>query len=259
MPDFPHRVRVTCLYRRRTAGSLDSSQSPWGPAGVQQPRNHTRTYFGSLIPNYAHLQVLIYQPSGDEVITRGRSIPFRWNGILANLHSGIDAAGLRALWDRGRPNTLSALAAEVADTAQAQGMSHLVITALAAAARRNGFNSLVAPIRPSWRDRHPLIPIDRYAYWKRSDGLPFDPWMRVHARLGASILRPEPHSLMIEASVAEWESWTGMTFPADGDYRFPFGPAPLHIEETTGGLLGAECVDIARCLIDQKSGHRPIV
>jgi hypothetical protein len=196
--------------------------------------NHTGTYFGSLIPNYAHLQVVFYEPSGDEVVARGRSIPFRWDGTLADLPTGIDAAGLRALEGEGSPNTLSALAAEVADGVRGQGVSHLVIEALASITRRNGLSSLVAPVRPSWKDRYPLIPIDQYAYWKRHDGLPFDPWMRVHARLGATILKPEPRSLMISASVTDWEAWTEMRFPADGDYTFPFGLAPLHVGDGTG-------------------------
>ena len=59
--------------------------------------NHTGTYFGSLIPAYAHLQVVIYEPNDDEVVARGRSIPFQWDGTLDDLPTGIDAAGL-LLW-----------------------------------------------------------------------------------------------------------------------------------------------------------------
>jgi hypothetical protein len=92
----------------------------------------------------------------------------------------------------------------------------------------------VAPVRPSWKDRYPLIPIDEYAQWRRDDGLPFDPWLRVHARLGATILRGEPNSLLIEAPVREWEEWTTMTFPADGDYVFPLGLAPLQVRNGIG-------------------------
>jgi GNAT superfamily N-acetyltransferase len=196
--------------------------------------NHTGQYFGSLIPNYSHLQVVIYEPGSDQVVAGGRSIPFRWDGTLADLPNGIDAAGLRALEGEGSPNTLSALAAEVADGVRGQGVSRLVIEALAGVAQKNGFGCLVAPVRPSWKDRYPLVPIHHYAHWKQHEGLPFDPWMRVHARLGARILRPEPQSLMIKASVSDWEAWTGMAYPADGDYIFPFGLAPLHIEDGDG-------------------------
>jgi hypothetical protein len=93
---------------------------------------------------------------------------------------------------------------------------------------------LVAPVRPSWKDRYPLTPIDRYASWRREDGLPFDPWLRVHARLGARILRPEPRSMEITAPTSDWEAWTQMAFPDDGEYVFPGGLAPLSVNARTG-------------------------
>jgi hypothetical protein len=51
--------------------------------------------------------------------------------------------------------------------------------------------------------------------------------MRVHARLGARIVRAEPCSLQISAPVQDWEAWTEMSFPDDGQYVFPRGLAPL--------------------------------
>jgi GNAT superfamily N-acetyltransferase len=195
---------------------------------------YSHTYFGSLIPRYADFQIVIYHPSTDRVVARGRSIPFVWDGTLADLPAGIDAVGWRALEDRRPPTALSALAAEVAPDLQGQGLSRLVLQALCDTASDNRLGPLVAPVRPSWKDRYPLIPIDHYAYWQRDDGMPFDPWMRVHSHLGATILRAEPRSLQIEGSVADWQKWTGLKFPADGDYVFPFGLAPVHIEHGIG-------------------------
>ena len=72
-----------------------------------------------------------------------------------------------------------------------------------------------------WKERCPLAPIERYVAWTREDGLPFDPWLRVHARIGGEILAPEPKSLRITGTAAEWEGWTGMAFPESGSYVFP--------------------------------------
>jgi hypothetical protein len=141
---------------------------------------------------------------------------------------------LRGVDDPGRPNVLSALAAEVAPEHQGIGLSGLLVLAMVAVARQAGLAPLVAPIRPLWKDRYPLISIERYASWKRADGLPFDPWMRLHHRLGGRALRPEPRSMHIWAPVAEWEKWTMMTFPDDGDYVFPGGLAPLAVAEGVG-------------------------
>ena len=194
--------------------------------------NDSGKYFGALVPHYAHLQILFLDRSSDEVVGRGRTIPFHWDGSLEDLPTGIDAMGLRAVDDPRPPTTLSALAAEVATDRQGEGLSPLLIQAMAETARAAGLAPLVAPVRPNWKDRYPLTPIDNYARWQRGDGLPFDPWLRVHARLGASTLRSEPHSMRIESSVGDWERWTGMTFPEDGAYVFPFGLAPLQV---TGG------------------------
>ena len=142
--------------------------------------------------------------------------------------------GCALLGETGAPTTLSALAAEVVSDRQGQGISSVVIEAMAEVARNAGLDSLVAPVRPSWKDRYPLTPIADYATWVREDGLPFDPWMRVHARLGATTLRPEPHSLQITGSVAEWQRWTGTEFPADGEHVFPGGLAPLDVRDGVG-------------------------
>ncbi|MGO9557959.1 MAG: N-acetyltransferase [Acidimicrobiales bacterium] len=196
--------------------------------------NHTASYFGALFPQHARLQVLVFDKSTERVVARGRTIPFAWDGSLEGLPTGIDAVGLRAISDARPPTALSALAAEVDLDQQRRGLSRLVIQAMATVARRAGLAPLVAPVRPSFKDRYPLTPIDRYATWTRPDGLPFDPWMRVHARLGATILRPEPRSLEIEAPVADWEGWTEMRFPEDGEYVFPSGLAPLSVRGGVG-------------------------
>ena len=54
--------------------------------------------------------------------------------------------------------------------------------------------------------------------------------MRVHERAGATVLKPEPHSLRITGTVAEWEEWTEMPFPESGEYVFPGGLSTLEID-----------------------------
>jgi hypothetical protein len=85
-------------------------------------------------------------------------------------------------------------------------------------------------VRPSWKERYPLTPIDRYVRWRRSDGQLLDPWMRVHERLGARVATPLPESMLITGTVGEWQTWTGMIFPETGDYAFPEGLATVHID-----------------------------
>ena len=191
-------------------------------------------YFGALFPRYARFQFLVWDQDAERVVARGRTIPFTWNGTLDDLPAGIDALGVRAIAEGRAPTALSALAAEVMSNEQGRGISRLVITSMADIARAAGLHSLVAPVRPLWKDRYPLIPIDEYVTWVRDDGSAFDPWIGLHFRMGAEVLRCEHRSMQITGSTEEWTSWTGMQFPADGDYVFPGGLAPLEVRDGTG-------------------------
>jgi hypothetical protein len=195
--------------------------------------NDTGQVFGELVSKFPTFQILVVDRVLDRAVARGRTVPFRWDGTLEDLPPGLDALGPR-LKEAGAATTLSALAAEVSLDQQGRGLSRLVIQAMAQCARVGELRSLVAPVRPSWKDRYPLIAMEQYAQWRREDGLTFDPWMRVHSRLGAVILRAEDRSLRIEAPVAEWEVWTDMAFPQDGQYTFPGGLAPLSVKDGVG-------------------------
>jgi hypothetical protein len=153
----------------------------------------------------------------------------RWNGSIEDLPAGIDGAIARAFDERGA-NVLCALLIAVPRAQQGKGASAKALRAMVDIARTHGFETLIAPVRPSWKERYPLVPIERYAGWRREDGLPFDPWMRVHERAGATVLKPEPCSLRITGSVSEWEEWTEMAFPESGEYVFPAGLAPVTID-----------------------------
>jgi hypothetical protein len=89
--------------------------------------DYSGTHFGALVPQHAHLQILVYDRSADCVVARGRTIPCRWDGSLEDLPGGIDALGLRAIHDTRTPTAMSALAAEVATDQQGRGLSRLVV------------------------------------------------------------------------------------------------------------------------------------
>lgn len=165
----------------------------------------------------------------DEIYARARSIPVHWDGTVEGLPAGIDGAIVRG-FEEERANALCALVIMVPRDVQSRGVSAQALRAMSDIARGHGLDSLIAPVRPSWKERYPLVPVERYAEWRRPDGLLFDPWMRVHERLGAAVLRPEPQSLRITGTVTEWEAWTEMSFPVSGDYWFPRGLATVRID-----------------------------
>jgi GNAT superfamily N-acetyltransferase len=191
-------------------------------------------YWGRLTDERPEFQFHLLDGDGD-VVARARSIPVRWNGRLDDLPAGIDGAIARGFEERGA-NVLCALVIMVPRDRQGHGVSGAAVKAMLELARRHGLEALIAPVRPSWKERYPLVSIEHYAGWRRADGLLFDPWMRVHERVGAKLLKPEPRSLRITGRVVEWEEWTGMAFPESGEYWFPGCLAPVSIdrEEDSG-------------------------
>lgn len=172
------------------------------------------------------LQLVLWDDEHDAVVGHARTLPAR---EAEGLPGGVDDM-LEAWFEsdpRPEPDVLSAMVAVVDRSNHGRGLSRLLIEAMRDVARRAGFASLIAPVRPTWKDRYPLIPMERYARWTRDDGLPLDPWLRVHARLGAVLLEVCPASMRVEGSREEWESWTEMRFPEDGDYVVPGALVPV--------------------------------
>jgi GNAT superfamily N-acetyltransferase len=195
-------------------------------------------YWGSLFADFAGFQVAVCA-EGDRVVAFGNTIPVYWDGTEEGLPAGLDAVLERGVRDYGkgrRPNTLSALAAVVAQDHQGRGLSATVLNAMKSVAAEHGFGALIAPVRPTLKDRYPLTPMERYVEWKRDDGLPFDPWLRTHARLGAEFLCVAPRSMLITGKIREWEEWTDMHFPESGRYVVPgaLEPVVMDIEEDVG-------------------------
>jgi GNAT superfamily N-acetyltransferase len=190
-------------------------------------------WWGPLLDELPEYQLALYDEAADEVLAECHTGPLAWDRDDGSLPEGIDDALVRVVSGRraGRPvDTLCAFAAEIAPGARGRGLAVELLRGMSELARRNGLGRLIAPVRPSWKERYPLAPIERYVRWRREDGQLLDPWMRLHERLGARVATPLPRSMRITGSVAEWEGWTGLAFPDSGDYVFPHGLAPLTVD-----------------------------
>jgi hypothetical protein len=190
-------------------------------------------YWGQLYDVFPEWQFFLCDRSTGEVLAQGQTIPVAWDGSDAGLGPGIDAtiaAGFELRAAGGQPDCVCALAAKIPARHRGRRLSGVLLRAMSGLARKAGLDSLIAPVRPSLKDRYPSIPLERYARWIRPDGSPFDPWIRVHTLLGARIGPVIPRSLHITGTVGEWESWTRMRFPETGDYVFPAGLTTVHID-----------------------------
>ncbi|MEA2023839.1 MAG: hypothetical protein U9N79_06035 [Actinomycetota bacterium] len=93
-----------------------------------------------------------------------------------------------------------------------------------------GIDALIAPVRPSYKERYPLTDIQRYVTWTRGDGMLFNPWLRVHQRVGASIMKVARESMTISGTVADRETWAEMRLPSSGDHIVPGALAPVKMD-----------------------------
>ena len=180
----------------------------------------------------AQYQLVLIDGVGS-VVAVARSMPLAWDGTVEGLPRGWDDQFVRSIdgLDRGVvPDTLGAIMIVSDPARRGDGLGSLMVSSLLAAARLRGLHALIACVRPTLLERYPLIPIASYAGWTRHDGLPFDPWIRIHVRLGGRLSRPEPESMRVTGSVAEWEAWTGMALPQSGRYVVPGACAPVEID-----------------------------
>ena len=192
-------------------------------------------WWGLLDEELPEFQFVLYDDDADSVLAQGFTGPLAWTGQDETLPDGIDTAIEQIIAQRrsGAPvSALCALAAEIQPGGRGRGLATAMLAAMREIAQRNGLRHLIAPVRPSWKERYPLTPIEDYVRWRRDDGQLLDPWMRTHERLGARVATPLPRSLRITGTVADWESWTDLVFPESGDYVFPQGLATVHIDRT---------------------------
>lgn len=189
-------------------------------------------YWGRLYEDFPDFQVALVD--GDELAAEAHAVPVAWDGSLDDLPAGWDEAFVRGMTSEREPTALSALAISVRPTRQGEGLSRRMIDAFGETARAAGLGTVIAPVRPTLKERYPLIPIERYLEWRRDDGSHFDPWIRIHERVGGTIVAPAPESMLIRAPAADWEEWTGMRLPADGEYVFPGGLATLLVANGIG-------------------------
>jgi hypothetical protein len=63
----------------------------------------------------------------------------------------------------------------------------------------------------------------------RGDGLPVDPWLRAHVRLGAGIVKVCPLSMVVGGTLAQWREWTGLAMTRSGALDVPDALVPVHV------------------------------
>ncbi len=229
IPDPPDGLEVLTLACRPDLQPLARALDP-----AVLPRFITHDamvgrYWNRLYDVFPDFQIAVCE--GEEVVASGNCIPVSWGGTVEGLPSEVlDAVLEQGMLDASRersPTAVSALFAVVSREHQGRGLSRVVLGAMKAVVAEHGLGDLIAPVRPTLKERYPLTPMERYVEWVREDRLPFDPWLRVHRRMVSEILRVAPRSMLVTGTISEWEEWTDMRFPDSGEYVIPGALQPV--------------------------------
>ena len=183
-------------------------------------------------------------PDGEQVVAHLHAVAFAWDGTDASLPDrGWEGILEQAVTDAdaGRPATaVSLLEASVRADRQGGGRSRTLIEHARRRTAGLGLPDLFGPVRPSAKHLEPRRPIAEYAHAVRDDGLPVDPWMRVHVRLGARVVKVCPVSMTVAGTLAQWRSWSGLPLDRSGDVEVPGALAPVHVDVEAGSAVYVE-------------------
>jgi GNAT superfamily N-acetyltransferase len=196
-----------------------------------------------LLDRFPRYQFALYDIESGRAAGMANSFPLRWDRPLKDLpEGGWDWAFEEAVENHRQgtsPNYHCAIQIVLRPEYRSQGLSVPMVNAVRALTRSQGLEALIIPLRPSEKSAYPLIALDDYIAWKSEDGLPFDPWLRVHVRVGAQVLRVCHESKTIRGTCAEWTDWTGMEFPQSGPYIVPgaLNPIDMDVERDAGTYI----------------------
>lgn len=187
-------------------------------------------YWHKLLSYFPQFQFVLLNED-DQPMACGNAIPFYWDANINTLPEGWDKVFEKGILDFGsvQPNTLSALAIVVHPNFRGKGLSVKMVKEMKRITIKHDLENLVAPVRPSLKYKYPLIPMKDYVNWKKENDTPFDPWIRTHVNMGATILKIAEQSMVIPATVDKWEEWTGLILPASGSYIINGGLVPLEV------------------------------
>ena len=96
----------------------------------------------------------------------GNAMPLVWDGTDDGLPEGWREQVLRSVADTdagSAMNTLGAMQIAMRGDLRGAGLSGTMVGAMRAAARAAGYRAVIACVRPTEKDRYPLVPIERYA------------------------------------------------------------------------------------------------
>jgi len=217
---------------------------PW-PVFLSEDSS-VKKYWQRLYQVYPEYQLLFKIDS--EYIGVANSAPIYWNGNIDDLPSGFDEAIETIIEENEKPNTLCGLAVVISKEHLGKGISSKIINNLKKLTKSYGYSNLIFPVRPTLKSQYPTISMDNYINWEK-DNLPFDPWLRVHIKIGGEILKVANPSMIVRGTVSDWQRWTGIHFSESNKYivRGALNPINIDLESNLGEYIEPNVWVLHKC------------
>ncbi|KAA1418329.1 N-acetyltransferase [Mumia zhuanghuii] len=232
---------VTLAARPDLAPLLDGFDGAWPEFMRWDPMG--AVYYAVAEEAYPEYVLVALDPEvPDRAVACAFSVPVAW-GDDPLPPGGWDRMIQRSAINRTlgtTPTIVSALEICVQPDQRGQGLSGRMLAEMRANTARLGFDTLVAPVRPSDKHAFPDVPMEEYAVRVRPDGLPEDSWLRTHVRAGGVIETVAPRSMVVPGTLDDWRRWTGLPFDTTGPVHVPGALAPVHCDVEQGHAVYVE-------------------
>lgn len=227
-------LQTATVAQRPDLAPLLGDFNPWPRFMRQDPVGWL--YYADAVAAYPEFVLAaVDRDHPDQLVAKGYSVPFTWDEdpAVSLPEDGWDGVIVSAAVDRfasRRGNLVSALEISVRGDVRGRGVSAVMLAAMLANSAALGFASLVAPVRPSGKHLWPDVSMHDYALMRGDDGLPADPWLRVHVRAGGRVVGVAPRAMTMAGSTAQWREWTGLPFNATGPVTVPEALNPVYCD-----------------------------
>jgi len=175
-------------------------------------------FLPKLDERFPEYQILAFNKIG-KLIGFLNTLPIYWDNPLKNLpDTGWDwliQKGFSDYNDNVPVNTLGAVQIIVIKEFLGQGYSKIILNRAKQLMDDFKLNRFILPIRPTLKHTFPELTMAEYLN-KRVDGLYYDPWIRVHLRNGAQVIKVCSNSMNVMGSVQYWEKFAGHSITESG-------------------------------------------
>ena len=225
-------LRITTLAERPDlAARLEALKGNW-PEFMRHEPIGERFYIDAP-RDFPECTLVAYSASRpDEVLARGYTVPIGLADVTPEAlpDTGWDGAiriGHLTRLAGYKGDALCGLEVVVRPDLRKAGLGTRMLQAMLRLTAERGLRHFVAPVRPPGKAEEPEVPMGVYAARTDDAGLPADPLLRAHAKLGSRIVGIAPASMTIAGSVEDWREWTGLPFDTSGPVVVPGALTPV--------------------------------